>query len=620
MKNLIIIFFFILANFLGSQSAYAKNSDQYLLSQAYFEDKSNSLTISQVEQQEFIPYQEVLTGGYKTGTYWLKLKIAASTEPLILKIRPVYIEEIELFDSALPQQKPLVGNKYPWKASDIEAVSYNFELAPRSADRNIYLRIKSVRSYLVNADVMPLAQYQKRDRQELLVYTAYSTLTLLIALWLLVSWVLHRELVLGLFATQQIFAFLHTSLHGGLLKITFDDYFDPLRMNNFFSFLVVTYPLFGILANKFLLREYGLKRSFNYFFNLLLLFSTLIIALNFLTNQPLTFNLNSLLIFIIMVFFLISALFGVDINHSTLKADALPINVLRIFYSFNLALWILSIFPLQGWLPAGELTLHSLHIYNMVSGLVFFFLLQYRAKALLKIESGRAVALKSEADHERQQREEQSMLMAMLSHEIKTPLSVLKLVVDERVSGSELEGYANRAVNNIDFIINRCLQLGRIDAKATLVHSKALSLHAFLNVLILEHKVENRVLLRCDQSLIARTDADILRVITSNLLENAIKYSPAESTIQITVEPQLHNNQTGVQFQLSNVTGSMGTPDPAQVFKKYYRNASATKISGSGLGLYIVYELVNVLGGSITYQPQPAHQPQHVIFKLWIPS
>lgn len=616
MKKLTIIIFFILANFLGSQPGYAKNSDQYLLSQAYFEDKSNSLSISQIEQKEFIPYQEALTGGYKTGTFWLKLKIAASSQPLILKIRPVFIEEIELFDSALPQQKPLVGNKYPWKASEIEAVSYNFELAPRPAERDIYLRIKSVRSYLVNAEVMPLAQYQKSDRQELLVYAAYSTLTLLIALWLLISWILHRELVLGIFAAQQIFAFLHTSLHGGILKILFDDYFDPIRMNSFFSFLVVTYPLFGILANKYLLREYGLKRSFNSVFNLLLFFSSLIIALNFLSNQPLTFNLNSLLVFITILYFLIAALFGIDINHSTLKADALPINVLRIFYIFNLALWTIAIFPLQGWLPGGELALHSLHIYSMVSGLVFFFLLQYRAKALLKIESSRTTALKSEADHERQQREEQSMLMAMLSHEIKTPLSVLKLVVDEKVSGSDLEGHANRAVNNINFIIERCLQLGKIDAKSTQVHKKTFRLDDFINNLLCEFKTQSYTSLTCHETPIVHTDQDILRIIVSNILENAIKYSPKASQIYIETSTQDVNGAPGVEVQFINDVGSMGAPDPEHIFKKYYRNSSATKISGSGLGLYLVYELMQLIGGLVSYQ----FQQNKVIFKLWIPS
>ena len=616
MEKLFTIFFLVLTNFLGSSIAYAEKSEQYLLSRAYFEDKSNSLPLSQIEQKDFIPYQEVLTGGYKTGTFWLKLKIAASSQPLILKIRPVFIEEIELFDTAFPDQRPLVGNKYPWKASNIEAVSYNFELAPRSADRDIYLRIKSVRSYLVNAEVMPLAQYQKRDRQELLIYAAYSTLTLLIALWLLVSWLLNRELVLGLFAVQQIFAFLHTTLHGGIVKILFDDYFDPLRMNSFFSLLVVTYPLFGILANKFLLKEYGLKKSFNIAFNFLIILSAAVITLYFSTNQPLTFSLNSLLVFIVILFFLIAALFGVDIHQSTLKADALPINILRGFYVFNLVLWTIAIFPLQGWLPAEELALHSLHIYSMVSGLVFFLLLQYRSKALLKIESSRAEALKSEADHERQQREEQSMLMAMLSHEIKTPLSVLKLVVDEKVSGSDLEGHANRAVNNIDFIIERCLQLGKIDAKSTPVQKKSFRLDDFINNLISEFKTQNHTSFTCHDNPIVHTDQDILRIIVSNILENAIKYSPKESQIYIETRTQDVNGSPGVHIEFINDVGIMGAPDPEHVFKKYYRNTSATKISGSGLGLYLVYELIQLIGGLVSYQ----FQHKKVIFKLWIPS
>lgn len=616
MEKLFTIFFLVLTNFLGSSIAYAEKSEQYLLSRAYFEDKSNSLPLSQIEQEVFIPYQEALTGGYKSGTFWLKLKIAASSQPLILKIRPVFIEEIELFDTAFPNQRPLVGNKYPWKASDIEAVSYNFELAPRSADRDIYLRIKSVRSYLVNAEVMPLSQYQKRDRQELLIYAAYSTLTLLIALWLLVSWLLNRELVLGLFAVQQIFAFLHTTLHGGIVKILFDDYFDPLRMNSFFSLLVVTYPLFGILANKFLLKEYGLKKSFNIAFNFLIILSAAVITLYFSTNQPITFSLNSLLVFIVILFFLIAALFGVDIHQSTLKADALPINILRGFYVFNLVLWTIAIFPLQGWLPAGELALHSLHIYSMVSGLVFFFLLQYRSKALLKIESSRVIALKSEADHERKQREEQSMLMTMLSHEIKTPLSVLKLVVDEKVSGSDLEGHANRAVNNIDFIIERCLELGKIDAKSTQIHKNVFRLDDFIHNLICEFKTQNYTSLICHDNPIVHTDQDILRIIISNLIENAVKYSPRESKILIETRTQEVNGTPGVHIQLSNDVGVMGAPDPEQVFKKYYRNTSATKISGSGLGLYLVYELIQLIGGLVSYQ----FQQKKVIFKLWIPS
>jgi signal transduction histidine kinase len=380
--------------------------------------------------------------------------------------------------------------------------------------------------------------------------------------------------------------------------------------------VVVFYPFFAILANRLLLQEYGLKRSYRLIFNFLLLFSVGVMTLHFTTDTSLTFSLNTILVFCIITFFLVAALFGIDLNQSKFQADALPINTLRIFYIFNIALWMLAILPLKGLLPTGELALHSLHIYNMVSGLVFFLLLQYRARTLLKLESNRAFMLKAEADHERKQREEQSMLMTMLSHEIKTPISVLKLVVDEKIAGSDLEGHANRAVNNIDFIIERCLQLGRIDARATLLQASELHVDTFLATLMLEHKAEDRFLLKCAPGLIAHTDADILRVIVSNLLENAFKYSPAGSKIHIKAEQQEHNNQSGVQILVINDTGPMGAPDSSQVFKKYYTNASATKISGSGLGLYIVDELVKVLGASITYQSQP----QHVIFKLWIPS
>jgi len=616
MQRIIIIIFVLLTNFLGSQVAYGNHPDKYLLSRAFFEDQTNALSIKQVEQQAFTPYQHALSGGYKAGTFWIKLQIAASTQPLILKIRPIFTEEIELFDPSNSNGKPLIGNKHPWSASEIQATSYNFSIAPSSTDRDIYLRIKSVRSYLINAEVMSLAQYQKQDRVELLIYTGYSTFTFLLALWLLVSWLMHRELVLGIFTLQQIIAFFHTLLHGGLVKIYFDDHIDPNKLNHFFSTLVVLYPFVGILANKYLLQQYGLKKQYRFGFNILLILSAAVFTMHLSSNTSLTFNLNSILVFISILFFLISALMGVNLNQSTPSADALSIKTLRWFYAFNVILWATAILPLQGLLPAGEIALHSLHIYSMLSGLIFFFLLQHRSRALLKLETGRAIAMKAEADHERQQREEQSMLMAMLSHEIKTPLSVLKLVVDEKVSGSDLEGHANRAVNNIDFIVDRCLQLGRIDARAIHAYRKKLALDHFLNNLITEYQASNRVHVTCNENPIAHTDPDIFRIVASNLLENALKYARPGSIIHIEARSHESNGKVGVQVKFTNQTGLMGAPDPAHVFKKYYRNTSATKISGSGLGLYLVYELVNVLGGVITYQPKH----EQVIFKLWIPS
>lgn len=588
--------------------------DAYILSHAYYLDESNALTIREVERETFTPYQDVLTGGFKSGTYWLRLKIHASDEELALKIRPFFTEEIELFDPVATKVRPLIGAKFPWASADIEALSYNFVLPPSAIDRDVYLRVKSTRSYLVYAEAMTLAQFHKADRAELLIYGAYCTFALMLGLWLLITWLMNRELVLGVFMIQQFIAFLHTMLVTGLARWLLDEYISPLLLNSLLSLVAVTYPFIAFLANKFLLTEYGLKSTYKRLFNLLLLFSTGVVGL-YLSGSGLAFKLNNMLILVGMLFFWVSAFFGVNLKNSTFKASALPISTLRLFYTFNVLIWMVTILPYLGLINLGELTLYTIFFYNMLSGLVFFFVLQYRAKSLLKLETARSNSLEIEAEQERRQREEQDMLMAMLSHEIKTPLSVLKLVVDEKVAGSDLEGHANRAVNNIDFIVERCLQLGKLDAEAVQVQKEVLDCQAFLSGVIADHSVEGRVRLQCPAGLKAKTDPGLLRVVLSNLLENALKYAPAGSTIDVGAAQLQQDGVAGVRIVVASAVGMMGAPDPAHVFKKYYRNNSATKISGSGLGLFLVHELVAMLGGTVTYQPAE----DRVLFSVWIP-
>ena len=261
MQKIIIIIFALLTNLLCSSSASAES---YLLNRSYFEDKTNALSLADVKQQRFIPFEDVLTAGYRQGTIWIRLNIAASNQPLVLKIRPIFTEEIELFDPLDPERRPRLGNKHPWSASDLDSLSYNCLLAPGTDSRDIYLQIKSVRSYLVHPEVMSLEQYQRLDRYDLLTSTAYTTITFLLAMWLLVTWLMHRELVLGLFTIQQFIAFIHTSLHSGLVRLFFDEHLDPLIANQLFSLLVVLYPLIGILTNKYLLHEYGLKKGLSH--------------------------------------------------------------------------------------------------------------------------------------------------------------------------------------------------------------------------------------------------------------------------------------------------------------------------------------------------------------------
>lgn len=597
-----------------AQVACARDSAG-ILSQSYFEDKSNRLTFAQVQHEQFTPYKDVLAGGYKSGVYWLKLRLAASNEETVIKIRPPYNEEIEIFDTAKPVARPLVGAKHPWRANDVEGLSFNFLLPESDKDRDVYLRIKSARTYMVYVEAVSLEDYQRSDRKEQSFAVGYTAFTLILAAGLFLVWLINPEMVLGVFTIQQFLAFLHAFFHVGLGAMWLDGYVNPASINYAWCLVVVVYPLVAFIANKLLLAEYGLKSAYRKICNGFVGLSFLDVVL-FLTGNPNALMLNAILLLVVMVYFGVAPWIGLNLSKATSKSVALPVATLRAYYTFNLIIWAATLVPMLGILSLGEIPLYTLFVYNILSGIVFFFILQYRARALLRLEAERSTILELEAKHERNQREEQGMLMAMLSHEIKTPLSVLKLVVDERVVGSDLEGHANRAMNNINSIVNRCMQLDKLDTKKMQLNRTVFDAREFIEALLRDYDASTRTKVCILPGLMVCADSEVLRVVVANLLENALKYSPADSLIEIEMLVTQNGGKPGASIVMRNAIGPMGAPDPEQVFKKYYRNNRATKITGSGLGLFLVHQLIGVMGGRVTYT-SPEDQVQ---FSIWMPT
>ena len=98
----------------------------------------------------------------------------------------------------------------------------------------------------------------------------------------------------------------------------------------------------------------------------------------------------------------------------------------------------------------------------------------------------------------------------------------------------------------------------------------------------------------------------------SNLIENALKYSPAGSRVDVALAEAPEGR---LEITVENDAGQAGMPDPARVFERYYRSPRALSQIGSGLGLYLVQGLVRILGGGIAYEPQGGR----VRFRLWLP-
>jgi signal transduction histidine kinase len=112
---------------------------------------------------------------------------------------------------------------------------------------------------------------------------------------------------------------------------------------------------------------------------------------------------------------------------------------------------------------------------------------------------------------------------------------------------------------------------------------------------------QHTIQLECDaDALIVAGDAGRLEQVVQNLLQNAVKYSPAGGVVTVRVYRQNDRANLSVSDQ------GIGIPEVAQanLFQQFYRatNVEAQQIQGMGIGLYVVKEIVTVHDGEITVQ------------------
>ncbi|MFN6180214.1 MAG: sensor histidine kinase, partial [Dolichospermum sp.] len=115
-----------------------------------------------------------------------------------------------------------------------------------------------------------------------------------------------------------------------------------------------------------------------------------------------------------------------------------------------------------------------------------------------------------------------------------------------------------------------------------------------------------------DDSLFAEFDPKIIRQVLTNLLTNAIKYSPGSSTVSFSL------NITDKQIVFIVQDYGIGIPkeDQVNLFASFYRGSNVGNISGTGLGLAIVKKCVDQHQGEITLESK---LNQGTIFKVTIP-
>ncbi|MEO0733695.1 MAG: PAS domain-containing sensor histidine kinase [Bacteroidota bacterium] len=230
-----------------------------------------------------------------------------------------------------------------------------------------------------------------------------------------------------------------------------------------------------------------------------------------------------------------------------------------------------------------------------------------RTQALRQREEELQVAL----GRERELNELKSRFLSMASHEFKTPLSTvlssaeLIELYESREDQPKRLRHAERiksAVNQLTEVLNDFLSLSQLEQGRIEVKPKLVDLRALVSTSIEsaegQFKAGQEVIMKlAPEPRTINTDPKLLRHVLINLLSNAGKYSPEKA--HITVETGLRD----AQCYLSVIDRGIGIPpeDQKHLFDRFFRADNVENIKGTGLGLNIVKNYVDLLDGQITF-------------------
>jgi PAS domain S-box-containing protein len=226
---------------------------------------------------------------------------------------------------------------------------------------------------------------------------------------------------------------------------------------------------------------------------------------------------------------------------------------------------------------------------------------------LQRVNSSLNVAL----EKEKELNELKSGFVSLASHEFRTPLSTIlssAYLVSKYAQTAEQpqrERHIMRivsAVNMLTDILNDFLSVGKIEEGKIQEHKVIFDVEEHINTIIsemhgLQKKRQNLQYNHTGNTTILM-DPGHLKHIVMNLLSNAIKFSPQGSNII------LQTTATEKTFTLSILDNGIGIPEEDQLhlFERFYRGKNASNIQGTGLGLHIVQQYVELMNGKISCQ------------------
>ena len=582
-------------------------------------DASGLLSIEDVAAQEktgeFVALPKFLAAGYTTDTFWLRFNLQRTpetTDQWFVEVAPSYLNDVTLF---MPRsdgtfEATSMGDLHPYAKRPVPHRNFVFPLRlPDNQPVTVYLRVKTKGTMLVRVDAWQYPGLLSAAQTDTTYYSAYFGLIALGLMTNLVFWFWLRDRIyMSYCGYLAMLGLLMMATGGFAAQWLFPN--EPVMANRLvgialsITYLIGTNFFIGVLR----LREHF--PGFNRIFDAALIF----FAFCALASASGYYGVVAPWLHITLLVINAGEAFA---GPWLLWRGHREYLLYTLAFTASFASVLISLLRLMGLL---SIDMSSDYITMIATGshivLLNIAVAQrvHRAERELRIEEKKTAELTAERDAVKKQRQ----FVAMISHEFRTPLAIIDATAQSIEIACSQQSCAlfesieprqekiRRAVNRMLTLLDNFLTDEKLDLYAGEFKLKPVDLRelasetakSWCHLLSFPDQLQIEL---GSESAIVLIDRAMMTLALSNLLDNAMKYSPPGSPIILRV------GKTGNVGWIEVKDHGIGIP-PEQVekiFDKFYRTGNALSVPGAGLGLYLVRSIVRHHGGEVNAVSEP---------------
>lgn len=229
----------------------------------------------------------------------------------------------------------------------------------------------------------------------------------------------------------------------------------------------------------------------------------------------------------------------------------------------------------------------------------------------------------------------QSEFVSTVSHELRTPITSIKgfaatlLQHKDNIDKDKRDKYIRvikDQAERLQRLIEDLLAVSRLESKKLQLTIQPLEVKPIIEdvAIIVENKynLSHQILIKANNVDLPQTWADPDRVeqILTNLIDNAVKYSPGADKVEVSLDVSEKDAKRLLRIDVRDYGIGISEEDAAKIFDKFSRlDSPLTRTTeGTGLGLFISKSLAQLLGGDL--EVKPATEGEGTVFSLYLPT